>query len=821
MTDRSFADSQAIQELLDALPVAVFVKDADSRFLFMNKACEAQWGFNFSQLRGTDGSQLFPPEQMEWFLAKDREVFAAGRQIEFVETVWNAALQTNRIGHTFKKPIYDSHGNPRFLVGAVIDVTERMQSERVLRMSEEKLRTLFEMSPLGIARNAMDGTFIEANAAFLKIVGYSIEELNRLTYWDLTPKEYEDMEARQLESLEKTSRYGPYEKEYIDSEGRRVPVQLMGMLITGGDGEKYIWSIVEDITERKRVVRELQLAAQVFQSSSEGMLITDSQNRIIGVNPAFTRMSGYTLEEIAGKDPRIFKTGYQDPAFYEEMWRSLRRDRYWRGELWDRCKDGDVRASRLTINAITNEDGEVQRYVALYSDITEKKRSDETIWKQANFDVLTRLPNRRMFRDRLEQEVLKSNRSGTRVALFLIDLDRFKEVNDTLGHALGDLLLRQAAHRLAGCVRQSDTVARLGGDEFTVVLSNSHDVGHVETVAQKIVDALAEPFQLEGELAYVTASIGITLYPSDAKDVDALIRNADQAMYAAKEKGRNRFCYFTPALQEAALHRLRLINDLRQALPGKQLSLHFQPIVNLSTGRILKAEALLRWTHPVRGTVSPMDFIPLAEHSGLIGGIGDWVFREAAVWAKRWRALFPEGFQVSVNESPVQFRLEGNVHRDRWRQHLQDLDLPGESMVVEITEGILLNAESDVESRLLGFRDEHVQVAIDDFGTGYSALGYLKKFHIDYVKIDRSFVRDLATDADDLALSEAIVVMAHKLGLKVIAEGIETEEQRALLLGIGCDLGQGYLFARPMAPEQLEQILIRQQSASTGSVSTG
>jgi diguanylate cyclase (GGDEF)-like protein/PAS domain S-box-containing protein len=693
-----------------------------------------------------------------------------------------------------------------------------MQSEQVLRMSEEKLRALFEMSPLGIARNAMDGTFIEANAAFLKIVGYSLEELNRLTYWDLTPKEYAEMEARQLESLETTSRYGPYEKEYIHSSGRRVPVQLMGMLITGGDGEKYIWSIVEDITERKRVEADLQLAAQVYQSSSEGMLVTDAENRIIGVNAAFTRMTGYALEEIQGKDPRLFKTGYQERAFYEEMWRSLREDGYWQGELWDRCKDGDVKATRLTINAITNEDGTVQRYVALYSDITEKKRSDETIWRQANFDMLTGLPNRRMFRDRLEQEVLKSIRSGTRVALFLIDLDRFKEVNDTLGHALGDALLRQAAHRLAACVRQSDTVARLGGDEFTVVLSNSHDVRHVETVAQKIVETLAVPFQLEGEQAYVTASIGITLYPNDAKDVDELIRNADQAMYAAKEKGRNRFCYFTPSLQEAALHRLRLINDLRHAMEENQLSLHFQPIVELATGRIRKAEALLRWTHPARGMVSPMDFVPLAEHSGLIIPIGEWVFREAARWAKRWHEMLPGGFQVSVNESPVQFRAEGANHRETWRELLRDLQVPGESMVVEITEGILLNAEAEIENRLLAFRDEHVQVAIDDFGTGYSALGYLKKFHIDYVKIDRSFVRDLATDADDLALAEAIVVMAHKLGLKVIAEGVETDEQRALLLGIGCEYGQGFLFARPMPPEQLEQLLLRSQPAAGGAL---
>jgi EAL domain-containing protein (putative c-di-GMP-specific phosphodiesterase class I) len=340
----------------------------------------------------------------------------------------------------------------------------------------------------------------------------------------------------------------------------------------------------------------------------------------------------------------------------------------------------------------------------------------------------------------------------------------------------------------------------------------------VETVAQKIVETLAVPFQLEGEQAYVTASIGITLYPNDAKDVDELIRNADQAMYAAKEKGRNRFCYFTPSLQEAALHRLRLINDLRHAMEENQLSLHFQPIVELATGRIRKAEALLRWTHPARGMVSPMDFVPLAEHSGLIIPIGEWVFREAARWAKRWHEMLPGGFQVSVNESPVQFRAEGANHRETWRELLRDLQVPGESMVVEITEGILLNAEAEIENRLLAFRDEHVQVAIDDFGTGYSALGYLKKFHIDYVKIDRSFVRDLATDADDLALAEAIVVMAHKLGLKVIAEGVETAEQRALLLGIGCEYGQGFLFARPMPPEQLEQLLLRSQPAAGGAL---
>ncbi|PJC03957.1 MAG: hypothetical protein CO070_05325 [Gallionellales bacterium CG_4_9_14_0_8_um_filter_55_61] len=436
------------------------------------------------------------------------------------------------------------------------------------------------------------------------------------------------------------------------------------------------------------------------------------------------------------------------------------------------------------------------------------KRSKALLWRKANFDALTELPNRELFHDRLEQEIKKSVRSGLPIALLLIDLDQFKEVNDTLGHEMGDLLLQQAANRIVNCVRATDTVARLGGDEFTVVLPQLHDVLIARQLAQKIINKLAEPFYLRDEVIHISASIGITLYPADATEIVNLMRNADQAMYAAKNEGRNRFSYFTRSLQEAAQKRLHLTNDLRGALANHQFRLFFQPIVSLATDRIHKAEALLRWQHPTRGMVSPADFIPLAEETRLIVEIGAFVRKESLAWCKRWNNLNPEGFQISVNKSPAEFTDENDsANVEIFVDKLNKMGLCGENFVFEITEGLLLNADVRIHEKLMELRDAGIQVSIDDFGTGYSSLSYLKKFDIDYLKIDQSFVRNLESDSNDVALCEAIIVMAHKLGLKVIAEGVETEQQRDLLSRAGCDYAQGYLYARPMPPEAFEQWL--------------
>ncbi|NOU01271.1 MAG: EAL domain-containing protein [Gallionella sp.] len=443
---------------------------------------------------------------------------------------------------------------------------------------------------------------------------------------------------------------------------------------------------------------------------------------------------------------------------------------------------------------------------AFIRDITHKKETEELIWKQANYDKLTGLPNRHLFHNRLEQEVKKAHRTQTQMALLFIDLDHFKEVNDTLGHDMGDLLLVEASQRLAYCVRETDAVSRLGGDEFTVILTGIDNVQSVERITQCVLKSLSEPFRLRDEIAYISASIGVTFYPNDADNVDDMLKSADQAMYVAKNLGRNQASYYTAALQADAQARRLLINDLRDALAAKQFVLHFQPIIDLATGRIHKTEALIRWQHPTRGLVGPAEFILLAEETGLINEMGDWVFKEAARWAKRWSEQFTPDFKMSINVSPVQF-LSSEHSCEAWDAYLREIGLAGQHIIVEITETLLLKATSSVTDKLLKFRDAGIQVAIDDFGTGHSSLSYLRKFDIDYLKIDKSFVDNIGSNANDLILSEAIIVMAHKLGLMVVAEGVETEAQRKLLSDAGCDCAQGYLFSKPVPPEALEALL--------------
>jgi len=426
--------------------------------------------------------------------------------------------------------------------------------------------------------------------------------------------------------------------------------------------------------------------------------------------------------------------------------------------------------------------------------------------------MLTGLPNRNMFHDRLKQEMIKVDRNKRSLALLLIDLDQFKEVNDTLGHDAGDLLLQEAGRRISNCVRHSDTVARLGGDEFIIILPEFHDNRNVEDVAQKVIRELEKEYHLGDEIIHISGSIGITLYPGDAGDIDSLLKNADQAMYAAKKKGRHCFSYFTQSLQDAAQKRLRITSDLRSAQNSRQFEVYFQPIIDLKTEYIVKAESLLRWHHPVQGLVSPMEFIHLAEETGLINDIGDWVFKQSAQKANDWSNRLASDFQVSVNMSPVQFKQDTDLFIKEWQDYLHEHKISGKNVAVEITEGLLLDAEPEVIDKLLWLRDAGIQVAIDDFGTGYSSLSYLKKFDIDYLKIDKSFVKNLENSANDITLCDAIIVMAHTMGLKVIAEGVETKGQKKILTDAGCDFAQGYLFSKPVPAEEFEEILKAEQT---------
>jgi diguanylate cyclase (GGDEF)-like protein/PAS domain S-box-containing protein len=570
-----------------------------------------------------------------------------------------------------------------------------------------------------------------------------------------------------------------------------------------------------DVTRRRAIEQELELADVVFRSTTEAMMVTDAQDRIIEVNPAFLRVTGYTEEEVLGADPALLNSPHHQRAFYDNLRETLRVTGQWEGELWNRRKNGESFASRLSVNTCFNALGGVSRRVTLFTDITSRKHTEALIRRQANYDMLTQLPNRNLLKDRLAQQIQRAENGGGKVALLTVDLDRFGEINESQGHARGDRLLVQVAQRIAAQVGSADTVARVGDDKFALVMALPGTSDPREAAAM-IVRVLGTAFQDQGSWLQLSASVGITVFPDDASSVETLLENADQALRVAKEEGGNRYSRFTPAMLEKAQRRLRMIDDLRAAVvAGDQFRLHFQPVLDLATGRICKAEALVRWQHPQLGLIGPGEFIALAEETRLILEIGDWVFKEAARWAKRWRDAFDPAFQISVNKSPVQFE-RGSARPADWMAHLAQLGLPGDSVILEITESLLLDASGDSASAFDVYAQAGVQVAIDDFGTGYSALAYLKKFDIDYLKIDQSFTRNLTTGSSDLVLTEAIVVMAHKLGLKVVAEGVETEAQRALLAGMGCDFGQGYLFNKPVSPEEFEWLLVESQGREEG-----
>ena len=579
-----------------------------------------------------------------------------------------------------------------------------------------------------------------------------------------------------------------------------------------------------EINLRAATEKELVAAERILRISHQRQMLHREQTPL-GViewntdfefeywNKAAEGIFGFTEDEVIGRHvtERILPQEAREAV--DVVWRDLLANKGGeRSTNENITKDGRTILCEWYNTPLLNQDGKVVGVSSLVDDITERRQSEKMIWEQANFDSLTGLPNRNMFHNRLEQEIVKSKRADLSLALLLVDLDEFKEVNDTLGHDVGDLLLKEAARRIKACVRDSDTVARLGGDEFTIILSELNATNEADDIVEKIIASLAEEFPIGEEVIHISGSIGITLFPKDATDIDALIKSADQAMYTAKHNGRNCYSYFTQSLQDAAQKRLRLTNDLRGALDANQLEVYYQPIIDLNTGYIYKAEALLRWPHPKRGMVDPLDFIPLAEKTGLINIIGNWVFRESAQQAKHWSNKFGKDFQVSVNVSPVQLKVENNVFAKEWLDYLDESAFSGQNMIVEITESMLLNVESRVIDKLLRLRDAGIQVAIDDFGVGYSSLSYLKKFDIDYLKIDQSFVHNLETDSNDIAFSEAIVVMAHKLDLKVIAEGVESEGQEKLLIGAGCDYAQGFLYSKPVPPDELEALLQLQLS---------
>ena len=698
------------------------------------------------------------------------------------------------------------------VITGVLNRTSQKEAEIAELASQEQLGLVLGSCELGFWDWDLANGVMERNEHSAAILGCDIDVLNQAPKLWINAIHSDDRVAV-LKSID-AHLNGETEQYKVEYRIRNQAEETLWLLDTGkvmSRDEKgkplRMCGIYTDITDRKRVEESLRLAASVYNNSSEAMSVQDEQGYIINTNAAFSKITGYSEDEIKLKNIKVLQCNQTNRNAYKQMNQAVEEEGRWQGEIWLKRKNGEEFVVWLTLNALVDERAGTQRRVALFSDITDKKQAEKIIWKQANYDPLTGLPNRRMLLDYLSTEMLRLDNGEHRFALMFLDLDYFKEVNDTLGHDMGDRLLLEAAKRLKACIRETDVVARLGGDEFTVFLSGITDTKGVDKVAKHILSSIAEPYKLGDETAYISASIGITLYPDDALTIEGLLKHADQAMYAAKGEGRNRFHYFTPSMQRYAKHRMRLIQDLRQAIVNQEFELFYQPIVCLQSEKCLKAEALIRWRHPKRGLVSPIEFIAVAEETGLIIEIGNWVFQQAAKQSALWRDRFGVEVQISINKSPVQFRDEGDSF-ESWAALLKTLKLTNNNICVEITEGLLLDNSHIISSTLAMYRKSGIQVSLDDFGTGYSSLAYLKKFEIDYLKIDQSFTRNLDSNGNDFTLCEAIIVMAHKLGMKVIAEGVETDYQRQVLADAGCDYGQGYLFSKPVPVEEFEQVFI-------------
>ncbi len=562
---------------------------------------------------------------------------------------------------------------------------------------------------------------------------------------------------------------------------------------------------LQDITQRKLAEEKLRLSATVFENTTEGVMITDDASRIISVNKAFTEITGYGEEEMRGATPDALKSGRHDEEFYAAMWGLIRESGRWQGEVWNRRKNGDIFPEWLNIAVVKDERGRITHYVGVFSDISAMKESESKLDHLAHHDPLTGLPNRLLLNARMEHSLARARRNNSQLAILFLDLDHFKNINDTLGHPIGDLLLQETAHRLTGCVREEDTVTRLGGDEFTLLLEDQRNSRYASDVAQKIIAALAERFVLQGHEVFVTCSIGISIFPSDGDNVTTLFKNADSALYRAKEQGRNNYQYYTEELTTRAMERLSMENNLRHALERSELVVHYQPQVDLYNGSIIGMEALLRWQHPEMGLIPPASFIPLAEETGLIIPIGEWVLRTACTRLQAWIDAGLPKVRMAVNLSSRQFNQKNLA--EVVASALHDTGLDPHCLELELTESLIMQ---DAEAAILvlnRIRALGVQFSIDDFGTGYSSLSYLKRFPIDRIKIDQSFVRNITTDPEDAAVSQAIISLSHSLNMKTVAEGVETAEQQEFLRSRQCDEIQGFHFSRPVPEQEMEQLL--------------
>ncbi len=677
--------------------------------------------------------------------------------------------------------------------------TLRRQTEVALRQSEARLRRVAEEAPYPMMVFGEDGGVFQINRAWMELSGYTLTDIPTISVWAERAfgSKAREAEMRIRGVFAAEQRFDSGEQMIRCKNGQfrtwHIVSSPLGRL---PDERRYAITMATDITESKQSEEGLRLAATVFESNHSAIVITDDKANIVTVNPAFTRITGYTEAEVLGRNPSLLQSGRQTSEFYQAFWNTLLQEDGWQGEVWNCRKNGEEYAAWLSVSAMRDENGVTRHYIGIADDITENKEIQKRIEYLAYHDFLTGLPNRMLANDRLEQAIAHAHRVKSRVAVMFLDLDDFKVINDTLGHAVGDSILKVVAERLLECVRESDTVSRLGGDEFLVMLNDVTEIEDINRVALNILESVNQTYPIAEHNLIISTSIGIALYPEDGQDRGTLLKNADMAMYNAKQSGRNTHRFFAEEMNDYVLEHLLIRNGLSRALENREFQLHFQPLLELSTGRLMGAEALIRWRHPELGMIPPNRFIQVAEDSGMIIPIGNWVLQEACQQAVRWhQAGWPE-LVVAVNISALQFR-RGDIE-ETVSLALAQSGLASRFLELELTESILIQDFEKTLDVLERLGQLGVHLSIDDFGTGYSSLGYLRRLPVDKLKIDQSFVREITTREDDAAITLSIITLAHSLKKRVVAEGVETVEQLRFLQENRCDEMQGYLFSRPL-----------------------
>jgi diguanylate cyclase (GGDEF)-like protein/PAS domain S-box-containing protein len=800
-------DENRLRAITDNALTIIFMKDLSGRYIHVNRLYGELFHIDNATIQGKTAYDVFPQDIADAIRKSEQEVIQSGQPLEVEESI----PHDDGI-HTYisvKFPLRRISGEIYAICGIATDITERKQAEQLLKESEAFHRAVFDAAPDAILISDEQGIITQVNQYAEHLLGYRngellgqpiailIQEHLRANHKALH-RMFVTAPSHRLMGVGREMRALRKDGSEIDVEISLSPIQTQHGL--------YIASVLCDITQRKQTEAELRIAAAAFESH-EAMVITDPDAVILRVNKTFTESTGYTAEEAVGHKMNLLKSGLHDAAFYTAMWECIMRTGIWQGEIWDRRKNGEIYPKWLTITAVTDTSGVITHFVGTHLDITERKAAEDEIKQLAFYDPLTRLPNRRLLLNLLEQAKATSARSGMYGAVMFIDLDNFKTLNDTLGHDKGDLLLQQVANRLSACVRECDTVARLGGDEFVIMLENlsknpSEAAIQVGAVSEKILTMLNQPYQLAGIKHHSTPSIGITLFNDHGRNIDELLKQADIAMYQSKAAGRNTMHFFDQTMQTLLTERASLEADMYGGLKKKQFLLHYQPQVD-DEGRITGAEALVRWQHSRRGLVPPTEFIPLAEETGLILPLGRWVLETActqlATWATRRETAHLE---LAVNVSARQFRQTDFV--DQVMTVLDHTGADPSKLKMELTESLLVSNVEDIIAKMSALKAKGVGFSLDDFGTGYSSLYYLKQLPLDQLKIDQGFIKDILIDLNDASIAKMIIALAESMSLSVIAEGVENEAQRDFLAHQGCHAYQGYLFSRPLTLEAFD-----------------